>query len=160
MRFTRSFPDQRGTALVEFAFVLPIFLLLVIGMLHFGKAFNYWINETHLANEAARFATVNKNPGGTTSTLQQYIQAQADTPELRDGGTDSVPDPMKVCIEFPQGQVVGAPVKVTVSTDYHWIPFLADQVPGTGKVTVKGTATMRLEALPTNYSAGCVGGAA
>jgi hypothetical protein len=33
-------------------------------------------------------------------------------------------------------------------------------VPGTGKVTVSGSATMRLEALPTNYSAGCVGGAA
>jgi len=102
---------------------------------------------------------VNKNPGGTTSTLQQYIKAQADTPELRDGGTDSVPDSMKVCIEFPQGQVVGAPVTVTVSTNYHWLPFLADALSGTS-VTVRGSATMRLEALPTNYSAGCVGGAA
>jgi Flp pilus assembly protein TadG len=159
MRSTRSLDDERGTALVEFAFVLPILLLLVIGMLHFGKAFNYWINETHLANEAARFAVVNKNPGGTTSTLQQYIQAQADTPELRNGGTDAVPDPIKVCIEFPQGQVVGAPVTVTVSTDYHWLPFLSRELDAT-QLTVSGSATMRLEALPTNYSAGCVGGAA
>ena len=159
MRSTRSLADQRGTALVEFAFVLPVLLLLVIGMLHFGKAFNYWINETHLANEAARFAVVNKNPGGVTSTLQEYIQAQADTNELRDGGTEAVPDPVEVCIEFPQGQIVGAPVTVTVSTDYHWLPFLADHLDNTS-VTVRGSATMRLEALPTNYSAGCVGGAA
>jgi hypothetical protein len=51
-------------------------------------------------------------------------------------------------------------VKVTVSTDYHWIPFLENELSGTGQVTVRGTATMRLEALPTNYSAGCVGGSA
>src|SRR5262245_60097776 len=142
MRSTPSLADQRGTALVEFAFVLPILLVLVIGMLHFGKAFNYWINETHLANEAARFAVVNKNPGSPGSSLQQYIQQQADTPELRNGGTSSVPDAMEVCIEFPQGQVVGAPVTVTVSTDYHWLPFLADELDGTS-VTVRGSATMR-----------------
>jgi Flp pilus assembly protein TadG len=154
MPSTTSLADQRGTALVEFAFVLPILLLLVIGMLHFGKAFNYWINETHLANEAARFAVVNKNPGGVGTTLQQYIQQQADTPELRNGGTSSVPDAMEVCITFPQGQAVGDPVTVTVRTDYHWLPFLADKLDGT-HVTVRGTATMRLEAAPTNYTAGC-----
>lgn len=154
MRSTRSLADERGTALVEFAFVLPILLLLVIGMLHFGKAFNYWINETHLANEAARFAVVNKNPGGVGSTLQEYIQQQADTPELRDGGTDSVPDAMQVCITFPQGQDVGDPVTVTVSTDYHWLPILQEQL-DEASLTIRGSATMRLEAPPTNYVAGC-----
>lgn len=157
MRSTPSLRDQRGTALVEFALVLPLFLFLVIGMLHFGKAFNYWINETHLANEAARFAVVNKNPGGTTYTLQEYVRQQAETDELRDGGTDSVPKSLEVCIAFPNGMVVGAPVTVTVRTEYHWLPFIADKLPGTN-VTISGTATMRLEALPTNYSAGCVGG--
>ncbi|HEU5110418.1 MAG TPA: TadE/TadG family type IV pilus assembly protein [Micromonosporaceae bacterium] len=158
MRSTTSLTDERGTALVEFALVLPLFLFLVIGMLHFGKAFNYWINETHLANEAARFAVVNKNPGGTASSLQEYVRQQAETDELKDGGTDSVPKSLEVCIEFPQGPAVGAPVTVTVRTEYHWLPFIADQLPGTN-VTISGTATMRLEAPPTNYSAGCVGGA-
>jgi hypothetical protein len=151
--------DERGTAMVEFALVLPLFLFIVIGMMHFGKAFNYWINETHLANEAARFAVVNKNPGGTTQTLQQYIQQQGDTDELRDGGTDSVPKSLKVCIEFPQGAVVGGPVKVTVETEYDWLPLLSNQLAHTS-ATLSGTATMRMEALPTNYSAGCVGGVA
>jgi hypothetical protein len=155
MRSTGSLTDERGTALVEFAFVLPIFLFLVIGMLHFGKAFNYWINETHLANEAARYAVVNKNPGGTSSTLQEYIRQQGETAELRDGGTDSVPNALEVCIEFPEGQLVGAPVTVTVRTVYDWIPFIDAKLPGS-EVTISGSATMRLEALPTNYSAGCV----
>jgi Flp pilus assembly protein TadG len=149
---------ESGTALVEFAFVLPILLFLVIGMLHFGKAFNYWINETHLANEGARFAVVNKNPGGTTDSLQQYIQKQAETAELRDGKTESVPKSLQVCIEFPQGQTIGAPVTVKVRSEYKWLPFLAEDLGP--QVTLTGSATMRLEALPTTYSAGCVGGTA
>jgi Flp pilus assembly protein TadG len=159
MRSKRFLAEERGTALVEFAFVLPIFLFIVIGMLHFGKAFNYWINETHLANEAARFAVVNHNPGGLTNTLQEYVQQQAETDELRDGQTDSVPKSLKVCVTFPQGEQVGAPVTVTVESEYDWLPFL-DEGLSAGKVTIRGSATMRMEAPPTNYSAGCVGGVA
>jgi hypothetical protein len=151
--------DEHGTAVVELALVLPLFLFIVIAMLHFGTAFNYWINETHLANEAARFAVVNKNPGGTTATLQQYIQQQAETDELRDGGTGSVASPLEVCVAFPQGQVVGGPVTVTVRTQYDWLPIISDNI-ASAHSTISGSATMRMETLPTNYSAGCVGGAA
>ena len=54
--------DERGVALVEFALVLPLILLLMLGMIDFGKAFNYWNDETHLANEAARQAVVDNCP--------------------------------------------------------------------------------------------------
>src|SRR5919201_6035109 len=72
--------DERGVALVEFALVVPLVLLLILGMIDFGKAINYWIDETHLANEGARWAAVNKNPG-TGKTLQQYILDQVETGE-------------------------------------------------------------------------------
>jgi Flp pilus assembly protein TadG len=144
---------QAGVALVEFALVLPILLLLLLGMLDFGKAFNYWIDQTHLANEGARWAVVNKNPG--TGTLQEYIRDQATTPELRNGGTSSVPGPVQVCISFPNGaSTVGDPVLVTVSATYNWLPFLGDRV-GVAQTTISGSSTMRLEAVPTNYAAGC-----
>src|SRR5215211_4186607 len=42
--------DERGVALVEFALVLPILLLILFGVIEFGKAFTMWIDETHLAN--------------------------------------------------------------------------------------------------------------
>ena len=145
--------DQTGAALVEFALVLPILILLLFGMLDFGKAFNYWIDGTHLANEGARWAVVNKNPDPGVGTLQQYIQQQATTTELRSGGTSSVPGPLEVCIGFPNGTSgVGDPVEVTVSTTYHWFPFLGLDVTET---TITGRSTMRLEAEPTNFSAGC-----
>ena len=144
---------ESGVALVEFALVLPLLLVILFGMLDFGKAFNYWIDETHLANEAARWAVVNKNPGG--GTLQEYIQQQADTPELRNGGTSSVPAPLQICISFPNGSAnVGDPVHVTASSTYNWLPLIGNRI-GITQTTITGSATMRLEAIPTNYGAGC-----
>jgi Flp pilus assembly protein TadG len=145
--------SEDGAALVEFALVLPVLVLLLFSMLDFGKAFNYWIDETHLANEGARWAAVNKNPGG--SSLQQYIQSQATTPELRNGGTASVPNPAEVCISFPNGTAnVGDPVRVSVSVNYNWLPFIGNQT-GVAQASLTASSTMRLEALPSNYSAGC-----
>jgi Flp pilus assembly protein TadG len=150
--------DESGQALVEFALVLPLLLLLLFGMLDFGKAFNYWIDETHLANEGARFAVVNSNPG--TGTLQAWILSQTDTAELRNGGSSSLPNPARVCIAFPTNPAtgtagqVGDPVQVTVAAGYNWLPFVRNAI-GLTSVTVTGSATMRLEAKPTNYGAGC-----
>jgi Flp pilus assembly protein TadG len=143
--------DETGTSLVEFALVLPLLAVLLFGMIEFGKAFNYWIDATHLANEGARWAVVNKNPG--SGTLQEYIQEQGTTTELVNGGTASVPNPMAVCISFPDGSAnVGDPVKVDVEVDYHWLPLIGSRI-GVANTTITGTSTMRLEANPTNYSA-------
>jgi Flp pilus assembly protein TadG len=149
----RSYLDETGAAIAEFALVLPILVVLLFGMLDFGKAFNYWIDETHLANEGARWAVVNKNPDPGAGTLQEYIQQQATTNELRNGGTSSVANPAEVCITFPNGTSnVGDPVEVTVSASYSWLSFLGLDVTETA---ITGRSTMRLEAEPTNYSAGC-----
>ena len=155
--------DERGAALVEFALVVPILLVLLMAMLDFGKAFNYWIDETQLASSGARWAVVNAGPGqcpdGTTATsLVSYIQCQADTKELRSGGTNSVANPAKVCISFPpvaghSAPLVGDPVRVTVSVSYKWLPIIGQRISRVA-TTIKGESTMRLEAPPT-YTASC-----
>ena len=150
-------------ALVEFALVVPVLLVLLLAMLDFGKAFNYWIDETQLASSGARWAVVNASPGqcpdGTTATsLQAYIQCQADTQELRNGGTNSVVNKAKVCISFPpvsghSSPLVGDPVRVTVAVGYTWLPLISQRI-NIAATTISGSSTMRLEAPPT-YAAGC-----
>jgi hypothetical protein len=150
-------------ALVEFALVLPLLLVLFLGMLDFGRVINYWADETHLAAEASRFAAVNRNPSSSLS-LQEYIHSQLDSCELRGdsscAGSASVPIPAQVCIDFPNGSSsVGDPVRTTVSVTFHWITFISDKLGDAGgplpPSNVSVTSTMRLEAVPTNYAAGC-----
>jgi Flp pilus assembly protein TadG len=146
--------DEGGQALVEFALILPILLLLLFGALDFGKAFNYWNDATHLTAEAARYAAVNRKPDPSSGqSLQAQIQAQTDTAELRNGSASVTK--ASVCISFPNGTSnPGDPVKVTMSFRYTWLPFIGNSVP-LGAKDITSTAIMRLEAPPTNYGAGC-----
>jgi Flp pilus assembly protein TadG len=139
-------------------------LVILFAILDLGKAFNYWIDATQMASAGARYAVVNNNPGAPSSqTLQQYIQAQGATSELRTADSTSlnVKQPAQVCITFPSGtSTLGQPVKVEVRVKYNWLPFLRDNLPIIGRVfsstqmTLKGSSTMRLEGAPTNYTAG------
>lgn len=145
--------SQNGAVLVEFALVLPVLLLLLLGIFEFGRAFNYWIDENHLAEVAARWAAVDRNPGPGGS-LQESVQLQADTTELREGGTRSVEQPAQVCINFLGEQKVGEPVEATVSVDFNWLPFIAEKT-GIGTTELTGSATMRLEQAPSEYGEEC-----
>lgn len=52
--FSRS-REERGQALVEFAFVLMAFLLFIFGIMEGGRLFQSWVTVQHASREAARF---------------------------------------------------------------------------------------------------------
>ena len=149
--------DQSGQALVEFVLVLPVLLLLLFGMLDFGKAYNYWSDANQLTAEGARYAVVNRKPDpANAGSLQLQIRNQADTAELRNG-TGSISTP-QVCVDFPNGTSnIGDPVRVRMSFTYAFLGFIGRRLTGNPIFTrtVTTTSIMRLEALPTNYAAGC-----
>jgi Flp pilus assembly protein TadG len=147
----RLIRDESGTALVEFALVLPLVLVLILGIMDFGRAFNYWIDSTHLANVAARYAAVNKDTG--TLSLQQFVEQQAATKELREGSSQQTP--VDVCVSYPAGANVGDPVEVEVKSEWSFLGYLVDRTGLAPKTDIVGKATMRLEARPTNIPAGC-----
>jgi TadE-like protein len=145
---------EDGQALVEFALVVPVLLLILLGVIWLGKAFNYWNDATHLSAEGARYAAVNRKPDpSNASSLQLQIRMQADTGELRNGQAGgAVTSPAQVCIDFPNTTSAPRdPVRVSMSFSYHWIPLL-NLGPST---TITSTTVMALEASPTNYTAGC-----
>jgi len=154
-RHTQS--PESGQALPEFALVLPLLLVLLLGMLDFGKAFNYWIDTTQITSEGARFAAVNRKPDQASGlSLQQQLQGQGTTAELRTGSSDSMPTPAEVCIDFPSGTSnPGDPVRVTMRFAYHWLPYLGKRMGDLASTSVESSAIMRLEATPTNFTAGC-----
>lgn len=54
--------NRKGQALVEFALVLPLVLLLVVGMLEFARAWNLHQTMTDAVREGARRALVADSP--------------------------------------------------------------------------------------------------
>ncbi len=54
----RKAPRDRGAAAVEFALLLPLLLLLVFGIIDFGRALNAQITLTQAAREGARLAAL------------------------------------------------------------------------------------------------------
>ena len=156
--------SDHGTALVELGLVLPLLMVLLLGMVDFGKAFNAWIDETHLANETVRLAAVNYVPPGGWAgdgctdpnpnvCLARYIHRQADTNELKSGRTGSgfapAQNAARICISYPVGAMttLGDPVQVTVQVQYKWLNYLTRRV-SLASTRIVGKATMRLEGLP------------
>lgn len=142
--------QERGAAMVEFVLVLPVLLLIVVGILFFGRFLNYTIDETHLANEAARWAAVNGSPQGCSGTLAYCMRIQA-SPELLNGSSD-VTSPASVCIQPGPGGTgqPGDPVTATVTATFHFLPFL-----GVADIHSSESATMRIEQAPGANDTGC-----
>jgi hypothetical protein len=136
---------ERGQGLVEFALVLPLLIILIFGMIDVGKAISYWNDETHLANEAARYAAVNNcSPCGADS-INNWIRTQAGTDELKNGGGSIAGPGMNVNICLPTNSgAAGEPVQVTITATYKWLDYLAGKFGSIG-TTLRGKATMRIE---------------
>ena len=87
--------------------MVPFVLLLILGVLDFGRAYNLQNDETHMANEAVRYAAVDACSACTTNsqTIDQYVQSQ---------GVNGV----TVSFCFPNGATQytqGNPVKATAT---------------------------------------------
>jgi len=68
--------SESGQALVEFALVAPILLMLVLGIMQFGIAFEHSIALTDAVRAGARAAAV-AGPSGATAAAQQAAKDSA-----------------------------------------------------------------------------------
>jgi hypothetical protein len=154
----RNLRAEHGVAVVEFAIVaLPLFLL-VFGILDFGRAMNYKNDLTSLANQAARYASVNRDPQSPSSpasfpscaTLKSYLQSQADTGELETLIGDGE---LRVGFDGLVDQTgAGHPVTITLDIDFPWTSLIGTEaLGGIASTNVRGTATMRIEQPLTGY---------
>jgi len=115
--------NEKGASAVEFALVVPIFLMLVFGIFQFGIAFNNWIALTHAAREGVRLAAV----------------GQYDEQRVR----DSAPSVSIQSISVSgQDGFIGDPVTVVVTGNVLNINI---PLAGNWPVTLTSTAVMRLE---------------
>ena len=118
-RTARNTPRDRGAAAVEFALLLPMLLLLLFGIIDFGRALNAQITLTQAAREGARIASV--APNGVPNTLATVTNGTvaAATPL---SGVTLTPAPT-ICPLNALG--TGADAKVTVSYKFTFLTPVA-----------------------------------
>jgi len=80
-----AFHSQRGQALVELALVAPVLLLLVLGAVELGAAFQAKITITNAAREGARLA--GRGNIFTPSQVLQVVQGQSRSVDIAGSGT-------------------------------------------------------------------------
>lgn len=143
MRWRR---DDRGTALMEMAFTLPLLLLISIGIIEFGRAFQTWQILTNAAREGARVAVLpGYDDSMVRSRVQQYVQAGVLDPSV----TPTVTIQRNVAVSYGTGTATGS--KVVVNFPFHFMVLndvakmvVSNTTLGTD-FTMAASATMRNE---------------
>jgi Flp pilus assembly protein TadG len=119
-----------GAAAVEFALVLPLFLVLLFGVVEFGLIMYAKGIITQASREGARYGVVYSLAPKTKSDIEAYVQNY-----LQNAG-------------FPGATVtatLGDPLDVKVNYTYHFSllpPFVANLA---GNLNLSSETTMRLE---------------
>ena len=67
--------SQRGQALVEFALVLPLLIVVLVGIFDFGRAIYYYTTANNAAREAGRLAIVDQTLGHIQALAAQRAVA-------------------------------------------------------------------------------------
>lgn len=126
---------DRGAAAVEFALLLPVLLLILFGIVDFGRAFNAQIVLTQAAREGVRAYALTGNTSDGNARTQEAIQGTT----LQGPGVSTT---MTAC-------TTGSPTTLTATTQFTYMTpvsglmnlFGASSL--TNPITLTSKATMR-----------------
>lgn len=71
------FRDEEGQTLVEAALTIPLFILILCGIIDFGWIFSNQLMLNNASREGARYAVVNSNSGSLTTIVTQKVRDSA-----------------------------------------------------------------------------------
>jgi TadE-like protein len=109
--------SQRSQALIEFALISPVLLLLLFGIVDIGRAVFYYDTLSHAAREGARAAVIASNQLPTNADVLATVSGQLV------GGSVTAP--------CPQGPITSA----TPPANAAWLYITEPNPPGTVEVS-------------------------
>lgn len=135
---------RKGQAVVEFALVLPVFILLLLGAVEFGRAYL----DLHLLTNAAREgARVGSLPGSNELDVQSSVNTFLQNADLSGSWSTSV------VVKDPDGTTRSGGLsdaqegdRVYVTVSYNFEVLSGSVIPGwSGTVTLNSNCVFRHE---------------
>lgn len=125
-------PLRRGGIALEVALTLPIFVLLLIGVMEWGWALPRQATLEHIARDAARAGALTESSldplaAATTRATERLAEAAFDTGSASIGSTSYATS---------SGDVIAVTISVPYTALFGLVPT---------PLTLEGSATMRLE---------------
>lgn len=132
--------SERGAVAVEFAILAPILIMLLLGIMEFGRAYNVQITLSNAAREGVRVMAIN-NSGTAAATVTAKTAtknaAAVLNPVLKDEKIVFKYQTTPATIPVPTA--CAANVQVTVTIDYS----LSTLTGIAGPFAMKGVGTMQ-----------------
>ncbi|MEE1137978.1 MAG: TadE/TadG family type IV pilus assembly protein [Acutalibacteraceae bacterium] len=128
---------EDGQAMVEFALILPIFLLILCGIIDFGWLFYNQLSLNNACREGARYAVVNTAEGNGTQAIINHIENATTTVFANDG--------VRIDVEYttPSDPTAGD-VTVSMEADISFFTPVLSTVLGSER-TITSTVVMKVE---------------
>ncbi len=124
--------DERGSALVEMALVMPILLLLLCGIVEFGRIFHAYIVVQQAARDAVRYASI----GSSDDQVRSVIERNMTSLDVTRMSYDVQPSESE--------RTAGDSVTVDITYDHTLlIPYLQGVIPDT--LSLHSEISMRME---------------
>lgn len=123
-------PGDRGQSLVEFALILPVLVLLLMGVFDFGSAVYAYSVVNSAAREGARFA------------IAHVDDSAAIINRVEDSITGLDPNSLEVIVSHPDATSVRVQVTYTFAPI---TPLIANVISNDGVLVLSSTATMYTE---------------
>ncbi|MDK2785235.1 MAG: hypothetical protein PWQ41_541 [Bacillota bacterium] len=130
----RFWKSQRGQSLVELALTLPVIVLILFGILEFGRISYSYIVITHAAREGARAGAVGKSDAEIIATIRE----NAPLPNADTNLHITKLEPSE------SARTSGLPLTVEVAYDVQLVTPLFDKLLP-NPFTLKSRVTMRIE---------------
>lgn len=127
----KNIRNRRGQGLVEMALVLPVLILLLMGIIEFGRVLHGVLVVTQAAREGARSMAVNE--GTATASSKIYATASSVDPAL-----------LSIAIS-PADPARGDEVTVTVTYPVQIVTPLISKFFPQNPYLASGTSVMRVE---------------
>ena len=138
--------NQRGTAAIEFAIVLPLLMVFIFGIIEFGLVFYNKAMVTNASREAARSGIVYRDPPLTVAEMQSVVDSYCGGRLISFGGG---PSPTTT---VPSGECTnhGDELVVNVAYQYEFLllpdfltAFFTGGMPGS--IDISAETRMRCE---------------